>query len=209
MKDKTKKWLVTAGLAAVCVGLVFGISRTLYREPIQKSLMGAEDTGDAAEVIIDIGKSQTELAHEKETEIATDMKETRADTEENLVIKIDRNTRVAVSDREQEIQPELKKTEKEKPDDPPALSESGNAGKTGTQSVDETPEESVTQPAVETPKEPVTQPADENHNPKTGDIKDGMMYVEGFGWVPYEGGGGQGIYAADMYENGNKIGIMD
>ena len=49
----------------------------------------------------------------------------------------------------------------------------------------------------------------ENQMPKTGDIKDGMMYVEGFGWVPYEGGGGEGIYADDMYENGNKIGIMD
>ena len=49
----------------------------------------------------------------------------------------------------------------------------------------------------------------ENQTPKTGDIKDGMMYVEGFGWVPYEGGGGEGTYADDMYENGNKIGIMD
>ncbi len=208
MKDKTKKWLVTAGLAAVCVGLVFGISRTLYREPSQKPLMGAEDTGKAAKIIIDIGKTQTELAHEKETEMETDMKETKSDTEENLVIEIDRNTRVAVSDREQEIQPEPKKTQNEKPDDPPASSESGNAGNTRTQSADETSGESVTQPTVEIPKETKTQPSKET-TPSHGDTKDGMIYIDGFGWIPNEGGGGQGIYAADMYENGNKIGIMD
>ncbi len=228
MKEKTKKWLVTAGLAAVSAGLVFGISSVLYREPVQKPVIGTEDTGDASEIIIDIGKMQTVQTGEKGTEMATDMEENRADTEERdseteetLVTEFDKNTRVTVSGKEQEIQPEPKKTEKEKPDEPPASSGNGDTGKTGIQPADGTPEEPVTQPAVETPKEPATQPvtelpkepvpqpADENQNSRTGDIKDGMMYVEGFGWVPYEGGGGQGIYAADMYENGNKIGIMD
>jgi hypothetical protein len=44
--------------------------------------------------------------------------------------------------------------------------------------------------------------------PKTGDTKDGMVYVEGFGWLPDEGAG-SGTAADDMYENGNKVGIMD
>ena len=35
MKDKTKKGLIIAGLAAVCVIAVFGISRVLYKEPVQ------------------------------------------------------------------------------------------------------------------------------------------------------------------------------
>ena len=33
------------------------------------------------------------------------------------------------------------------------------------------------------------------------------VYIPGFGWVPYEGPNHR-EYAADMYENGNKIGIM-
>lgn len=33
------------------------------------------------------------------------------------------------------------------------------------------------------------------------------VYVVGFGWVPYEGPNHR-EYAADMYENGNKIGSM-
>ena len=35
MKDKTKKGLIIAGLAAVCVIAVVGISRVLYKEPVQ------------------------------------------------------------------------------------------------------------------------------------------------------------------------------
>ena len=51
-----------------------------------------------------------------------------------------------------------------------------------------------------------TPPVDDT--PKTGDTKDGMVYVEGFGWLPDEGAG-SGTNADDMYENGNKVGIMD
>lgn len=34
-----------------------------------------------------------------------------------------------------------------------------------------------------------------------------MVYVEGFGWLEYQGPN-QCEYGADIYENGNKIGIM-
>lgn len=50
-------------------------------------------------------------------------------------------------------------------------------------------------PAVETPQPTIElQPGDE-------------VYILGFGWVPYEGPNHR-EYAADMYENGNKIGSM-
>ena len=44
--------------------------------------------------------------------------------------------------------------------------------------------------------------------PKHGDTKDGMIYIEGFGWVKDEGGGGVGYTDSEMYENGNKIGYF-
>ena len=62
-----------------------------------------------------------------------------------------------------------------------------------------------TPPTYEEPED-TTPPADDT--PKTGDTKDGMVYVEGFGWLPDEGAG-SGTNADDMYENGNKVGIMD
>lgn len=50
-------------------------------------------------------------------------------------------------------------------------------------------------PAVETPQPTIElQPGDE-------------VYIPGFGWVPYEGPNHR-EYAADTYENGNKIGSM-
>lgn len=46
--------------------------------------------------------------------------------------------------------------------------------------------------------------------PKMGDKNDkGQIYIDGFGWVKDEGGGGKGTVVQGMKENGNKIGIMD
>lgn len=185
MKEKTKKWLVTAGLAVVCIGLIFGISRVLYREPVTEARMSEQET-EETKVTVEMDNPDT-----PQTETA------EPDTEEPLVIEVGVEPENAVDDRKQEIQPDPEKTEDEKPSEAPALAEGTDTGNPDTP------------PAYEETKEPEQQPSAESSSPKTGDIKDGMMYVEGFGWVPYEGGGGEGTYAGDMYENGNKIGIMD
>lgn len=44
---------------------------------------------------------------------------------------------------------------------------------------------------------------------KNGNKKDGYVWVEGFGYIENNGGGNQVTFAHDMYENGNKVGIMD
>ena len=62
----------------------------------------------------------------------------------------------------------------------------------GPMSAVETPQPG---PAPSTPQPTIElQPGDE-------------VYIPGFGWVPYEGPNHR-EYAADMYENGNKIGSM-
>lgn len=57
-----------------------------------------------------------------------------------------------------------------------------------------------------------TQPS-EKHNPAPGAkaVIDGKpsVWIPGFGWIEDNGGGNVGTVAEDMYENGNKIGIMD
>ena len=47
--------------------------------------------------------------------------------------------------------------------------------------------------------------------PGSKTVIDGKPYVwiPGFGWIEDNGGGNVGTVAEDMYENGNKIGIMD
>lgn len=56
----------------------------------------------------------------------------------------------------------------------------------------------------------ITPPAtstDTKINPaQHGQKRDGMIFINGFGWVKDNGGGGEGEYLEGMYENGNKIG---
>lgn len=169
MKDSTKKRLIIAGLAAVCVLLIFGISRVLYKEPVQTLPEESKPTKEM-ELVVDT----------EETGQVQDESESTEETKE-LVIEVE--TENSVESGEQEIQPEPKKTEDEKPEEPPALTEDADT------------------------TEPTTPPAD--NTPSHGDTKDGMIYIDGFGWIPNEGGGGSGSNADDMYENGNKVGIMD
>ena len=61
------------------------------------------------------------------------------------------------------------------------------------------------------PHEEVVQPSEaptQAGEPQYGDTQNGKIYVPGFGWID-EIGEGQGTVAENMYENGNKIGIMD
>ena len=182
MKEKTKKWLVIAGLAVVCIGLIFGNSRVLYKEPVTQAKMSEQET------------EETKVTVEMENPDTPQTEAVERDTEEPLVIEV--QTENTVNDKKQEIQPDPEKTEDEKPSEAPALAEG-----TDTDNPD-------TPPAYEETKEPEQQPSTDSKTPKTGDSKDGMVYVEGFGWISDEGEG-SGTYAGDMYENGNKIGIMD
>lgn len=57
-----------------------------------------------------------------------------------------------------------------------------------------------------------TSPTPAESTPKNGDtrIVDGKQqgYLLGFGWVDYMGEN-EVVYCDGMYENGNKVGIMD
>lgn len=81
-------------------------------------------------------------------------------------------------------------------------------------------EETVEQPPASAPKptagnqdtpapEPTNTPEPEpTPEPETVDSSsENMVYVPGFGWIESQGPN-QVTYAEDMYENGNKIGIM-
>jgi len=74
-----------------------------------------------------------------------------------------------------------------------------------------TAEKETEQPAPTQPAQQVksTESSSEPHN---GDVRDvngeKQIYLLGFGWIKDESGESYGTFAADMYENGNKIGVM-
>lgn len=47
-----------------------------------------------------------------------------------------------------------------------------------------------------------------SEQPKNGQVSGDQIYVQGFGWIDYEGGGGIGEVNEQMYQNGNKIGYF-
>lgn len=73
-------------------------------------------------------------------------------------------------------------------------------------------EETLTNPDQEPvyePEQTEIKPQETSSNtPDHGDKKDGRIYINGFGWVKDEGGGGVAESAPEMYENGNKIGYF-
>ena len=55
---------------------------------------------------------------------------------------------------------------------------------------------------------PVTTTAPTPAEPHNGQTSGDYIYVNGFGWIFNEGGGGEGSVNYEMYCNGNKIGYF-
>ena len=77
------------------------------------------------------------------------------------------------------------------------------AEKKNTETPRAEPDEELGAVPVPTPAEPAPPAPQPTIELQPGD----EVYIPGFGWVPYEGPNHR-EYAADMYENGNKIGSM-
>lgn len=50
--------------------------------------------------------------------------------------------------------------------------------------------------------------APRSEQPKNGQTSGNQIYIQGFGWVINEGGGGEGYHDTEMRTNGNKIGYF-
>lgn len=187
--DKTKKAALVAALVIVGAGAFCGIRFTLKTDkPVEPVLENATASTDDVEVTIDAG-------YEKSAEQDT----------EGLVIStepIDSSKTADMNDATQSIQNDPVKTEEKKPDEPPAEVTAAEQNTTTTKPENQT----IPAGTTETSEREASNATSSSQN---GEIKDGKIYIEGFGWVDYDGGGTSGTQGTDIYENGNKIGIMD
>ena len=188
--EKTKKTAVIAALAAVGVIAIAGISLCIYKDAPQKvEIAEAEVAEDMVEIPEnDLTGPATEDTKVQETEpvvVSTEISK-EAETEDTHV---------------QSIQPTPVKTENQKP----AETSTETDGKAGGDK-ESKPQDTVI-PEPQQPQE--EQPSESSDSPQHGEIRGDKMYVDGFGWIDYNGGGTVVIPADDIYENGNKIGIMD
>lgn len=186
--EKTKKIAVVAGLAAVGILAVTGIAFCIHRDSPEKvELVETKKPED----IVDIPEENMSVPAKDDTLQPVD--------DEIVIFSGVTETPELENTYVQSLQPTPVKTEDQKPEE--ALEEESaeqtGAGKPAS-TKQQTAKPSETPPAAEEPD-----------TPKHGDIQGDKIYVDGFGWVDYNGGETIGIPAHDIYENGNKIGIMD
>jgi len=180
INDKIKKNIIVASGLVICIVLILMINSKFQKEPINEVL----------------------LPNEK-------------DNTSDIVVKAPEDVIVITppKDKEKEIiVPPIKIPDKQ-PTDKGAVDKGTEQTIQGDVKKPEEPtKEQLTDPTQKPNGEKVekpTEPPKNSDEPKGGDINDkGQIYVPGFGWIE-DIGEGEGTTAEDMYENGNKIGIMD
>lgn len=188
--EKTKKTAVIASLIAVGVIAIAGISLCIYKDAPQKA--------EIAEA--EVSEDMVEIPENGLTVPATE--DTKAQEAEHVVVSTEISKEAETEDTHvQSIQPTPVKTEDQKPAEASTETDKKTGDDQGSK-----PQDTVKQE----PQQPQTeQPPENSDSPQHGEIRGDKMYVDGFGWIDYNGGGTVVIPADDIYENGNKIGIMD
>ena len=182
-KVKTKKNVIIAGTSIVCAALIcLTVSRFAAEQPMQTDRTYAET--EPAEIVTTVVTTLT--PDKKEPEITMTIKsnkaaETEIPAETKPMTEVDRSFE------------EITKPTTE----PPAPAVKDEAVLTDPAAPPEYEPQQTTVTAAPEPK------AD---TPRHGETKDGKIYINGFGWVKNESGEVHGETAADMYQNGNKIG---
>lgn len=193
MTEKTKKYLAVGSGAIICVALIAAITLQFGKSSSGEDKMAGESS-TTTEIIVDPSKSSGKDDKESSDVTLPTERGSGQSTEKESPV----DDRPAQTDQsEQSIQPEVTK-----PEAPSEEALHDSTTKPDGTKVD-TPPEPVEHESVEPPEELPPEP----NEPQGGDTKDGQVYLPGFGWVTDTGGSGSA--ADDMYENGNKIGIMD
>lgn len=190
MKANVKKHVIIASLSAVCVAMVCVIAAQFNTK--LPSVDGVANETTEAEIIVQITANSKEKNNPAVTDKNVVDKENAAETGDiqhedfikNGGVEVDQSFEAATKPEAAPPPPEVADTA--------ALTDSAEPPKYESEQVEIKPQ--MTEP-----------PSD---SPKHGDKEDRMIYINGFGWVVDNGGGGTNEYVYDMYENGNKIGYF-
>lgn len=181
MKNTTKKWLIVAGGLAACAALVFIISGQFGKKPVDDALPPPSSSPQGSVVVDEPNSSNSPEKEDSEITVKPETPDTSPTPETG-----NSGSGAVASGTEQTIQGDPEKPEYD-----------DEALKDPTQKPDGTPVEGTPEAEDHDAVEPPPPPPSTN----TGDG------LPGFDNVP-NGGANHVIEADDMYENGNKIGIM-
>lgn len=184
MTLKTKRRLTVCGGTALCAVLAMLIT-TRFAPDKENAPSSVSATDSDSEIRVEIPEINSEITLEINTEIS-----------KPIVIK---TPEIQSENNSELIEVEQNFPEPEKENIPPLPPKFEDEDMLTNPDVEPTYESEQTEV-----KQPETSPDTPNH----GDKKNGQIYINGFGWVKDEGGGGIAESAPEMYENGNKIGYF-
>ena len=192
MTMKTKRNLAAGGGTVLCAALAILIAARFASDDKELAANTPEPNSEA--------QISVEIPSERHEEIKSEEAESAESELDNSVENPDKIHAEFIESGGIEIEQNFPETESETEENaPPAPPEIED-------------EDMLTNPDAEPIYEPEqTEPLQTelpSDTPKHGDTKDGKIYINGFGWMVDEGGGGSGEPAPDMYENGNKIGYF-
>ena len=207
MTMKTKRSLAVGGGTVLCAALAVLIAARFAPEPEATAPDTSDTSSTTSSISVEISTAKREET--KPIEIEKPAESKPSDPDNGAV-----DSAPAKSDPEKEAEdfiedggieinqdfPEPEKTESApqiEPPEPPKIEDDEMLTNPDKEPIYE-PEQTEVKQQPETPSD----------TPKHGDTKDGMIYINGFGWVVDEGGGGRSEYDSEMYENGNKIGYF-
>ena len=205
MTMKTKRGLAVGGGTVLCAALAILIAARFAPEP-ETTAPDTSDTSSTTSISMEISTAKREetkpIEIEKPAESTIIPDNGAAD---NIPIESDPEKEAAdfIKDGGIEINqdfPEPEKTESAPQNEPP------ESPKIEDEEMLTNPDKEPTYEPEQTEVKP--QPETPSDTPKHGDKKDGQIYINGFGWIQDEGGGGIGYTDTEMYQNGNKIGYF-
>ena len=192
MTMKTKRRLAIGGGTTLCAVLTILIAITSIPENEQQLTANVPETSSVSTVITLNKEKPESINNNGDADNISGESSADPQIESDYNAPIENNTIVI----EQDI-PDIE-TEQSVPAAPPEIEDEPMLTTPNTEPT-YTPEQHQPDAQITTAPTPAS-------TPRHGDTKDGMIYINGFGWVRNDGGGGIGEPASDMYENGNKIG---
>ena len=193
MKANVKKHVIIGTLSALCIAMVCMIG-TQFRTDIPSTDDQTVEESTNSEVTVEV---ITNAKEEKEpTVIASNAANNKPSSESTGSEEI--RYEAFIDNGGIEVNQNFEEATKPSAPPPPEIGD-----KAALENPEQPPQYENEQVEV---KPQITEPP--SGTPQHGDKKDGMIYINGFGWVPDEGGGSKSEYAGEMYENGNKIGYF-
>ncbi|MDE7231274.1 MAG: hypothetical protein K2N56_12400 [Oscillospiraceae bacterium] len=212
MKMKTQRTLAVSGGTVFCAALAVLIA-TRFAPESETTPIASEPSATTSSVNLTINAE----IHEQSKPTEAESKPTvNVPTEPENTVDPEKEAADFIEGGGVEIRQDFAEPEK-KPGNDQAANTSQSESSTNsapTEAPKVTDETALTDPTKEPTydeKQTVITPTDNSNNSKVnaamhGQKKDGIIYINGFGWVKDNGGGGEGEYLEGMYENGNKIG---